>query len=52
MGVYTRAMPAKVKSGLACSHPAPVQLGSTAPIMDPLEWRTATPLGRPVVPEV
>ena len=45
-------MPAKVNSGLACSQPAPLQLGSTAPIIDPLEWRTATPLGRPVVPEV
>ena len=50
--MYTRAMPAKVKSGLACSHPFPFQLGSTAPIMDPLAWRTATPLGRPVVPDV
>ena len=45
-------MPAKVNSGLEWSQPPPDQLGSTLPIMEPLEWRTATPLGRPVVPDV
>ncbi len=52
IGVYTSAMPAKVNNGLAWSHPPPVQFGSMAPTIDPFEWRTATPLGRPVVPEV
>ena len=52
MGVYTKAMPAKVNMGLACNQPPPLHEGGTSPIMEPLEWRMATPLGRPVVPEV
>src|SRR5437763_13023913 len=47
-----KPMPAKVKSGLLCVHHAPDQLGKLLGIMATLPWRTATPLGRPVVPDV
>ncbi len=50
--MYTSEIPANVNKGLECTHPPPVQFGSTAPIMDAFECRTATPLGRPVVPDV
>ena len=38
--------------GLAWNHPPPLHDGGTSPIMDALECRIATPLGRPVVPDV
>ena len=46
------AMPAKVNSGDAVHPAAPVHAGSLFGIMRELRWRTATPFGRPVVPEV
>src|SRR5437588_4981723 len=47
-----KPMPANVNSGLACSHQTPLHVGAAFGIMAMLRWRTATPLGRPVVPEV
>src|SRR5438093_12877247 len=47
-----KPIPAKVKSGLLCIHHAPDQFGKLFGIMATLPWRTATPLGRPVVPDV
>src|SRR5437763_13607775 len=47
-----KPMPANVKRGLACSHHKPFHAGSALGIMAMLRWRTATPLGRRVVPEV
>src|SRR5438309_11359351 len=47
-----KPMPAKVNSGLLCIHHAPDQFGPLLGIMATFPWRTATPLGRPVVPEV
>src|SRR5581483_323493 len=47
-----KPMPANVNSGLACSHHRPFHAGSALGIMAMLRWRTATPFGRPVVPEV
>ena len=45
-------MPAKVNIGDACNHPLPVHRGSPLGTMATLRWRTTTPLGRPVVPDV
>src|SRR5438874_12096740 len=45
-------MPANVNRGLLCIHHNPDQSGRLFGIMATLPWRTATPLGRPVVPEV
>ena len=45
-------MPAKVDSGEQWIHESPDQRGSPLAMMWVLRWRTATPLGRPVVPEV
>ena len=50
--MYAEAIPAKVNIGEACSHPAPDQRGRPLPIRAMLPWRTTTPFGRPVVPEV
>ena len=45
-------MPAKVNRGEPCSQAWSVQSGSPLGSMCRLRWRTAMPLGRPVVPEV
>src|SRR5204863_10035871 len=47
-----KPMPANVNRGLACSHHKPFHAGTALGIMAMLRWRTATPLGRPVVPDV
>src|SRR6266702_1758602 len=47
-----KPMPAKVKRGLLCIHHEPFHAGRALGIMAMLRWRTATPLGRPVVPDV
>src|SRR5437588_12107923 len=47
-----KPMPAKVNSGLPCIHHVPFHAGRALGIMAMLRWRTATPLGRPVVPDV
>src|SRR5438270_13945828 len=47
-----KPIPAKVNSGLACSHQSPFHDGAALGIMAMLRWRTATPLGVPVVPDV
>src|SRR5205085_6255663 len=47
-----KPMPAKVNSGLLCIHHEPLHAGRALGIMAMLRWRTATPLGRPVVPDV
>src|SRR4051812_1161860 len=47
-----KPMPAKVNRGLPCSHHKPFHSGAALGIMAMLRWRTATPFGRPVVPEV
>src|SRR6266567_2409073 len=47
-----KPMPAKVKRGLLCIHQEPFHAGRALGIMAMLRWRTATPLGRPVVPDV
>src|SRR5436309_10507572 len=47
-----KPIPAKVNSGLACSHHNPFHAGTALGIMATLRWRTATPFGRPVVPDV
>lgn len=45
-------MPANVNIGDACSHPWPDHGGRPLGSMATLRWRTTTPLGQPVVPEV
>ncbi len=45
-------MPANVNIGEACSHPAPDHCGKPFGIMATFRWRTTTPFGRPVVPDV
>src|SRR5437763_2275073 len=47
-----KPMPAKVNNGLLCIHHEPLHAGRALGIMAMLRWRTATPLGRPVVPDV
>src|SRR3954467_14475327 len=47
-----KPMPANVNSGLLCIHQLPFHAGRAFGIMAMLRWRTATPLGRPVVPDV
>ena len=38
--------------GLACNQAPPFQLAGPGLTIEALTWRTATPLGFPVVPEV
>ncbi len=47
-----KAIPANVNIGAPWIQPAPVQTGSWFGIIATLRWRTATPFGRPVVPDV
>ncbi len=46
------AMPANVNIGAPWIQPEPVQCGSWFGIIATLRCRTATPFGRPVVPDV
>jgi hypothetical protein len=52
IGLKMKPMPAKVNSGEPWSQPSPLKLGSDGATSERLSWRTATPLGRPVVPLV
>ena len=52
IGVRTKAMPANVYGGLACSQDPPLHVGARKGTSDELSWRTATALGWPVVPDV
>src|SRR5436309_10549135 len=45
-------IPANVNTGAPCNQPAPLQGDSRFGIIATFRWRTATPLGRPVVPDV
>lgn len=47
-----KLIPAKVNSGEQWIHDSPVHFGSALGMMWELRWRTAIPLGAPVVPEV
>jgi len=52
IGLWMKPSPAKVKTGEAVSQPVPCHSGSWLGTRATWLWRTATPLGRPVVPEV
>ena len=52
IGLKMKLMPANVNSGAPCSQPTSVQLGAVFGIIATLRWRTSTPFGNPVVPEV
>ena len=52
IGLWMNPSPAKVKTGDAVSHPVPCHSGSWLGILATWPCRTATPLGRPVVPDV